>query len=102
LSTQCRQGAACALNQLKGNHESSQTRPDDLAGHGLPTGTGLNLFTLPAGSRPSAILQFPTRCGDGIVCYIAISPAGAVDFGPAPGATPDLSVSLDGISFDTR
>lgn len=57
-----------------------------------------NIFTLPAGYRPSAVLQFPARCGDGSMCFIAVNPNGNVDFGGT--GSPDTSLTLDGITFD--
>jgi len=67
-----------------------------------PTTGGDNIFTLPVGFKPSAALQFPSRCGDNKLCYLTVNSNGNVDFGTTAGATPDISVSLDGISFDTR
>jgi hypothetical protein len=68
----------------------------------MAPGTAGNIFTLPAGMKPSANTQFPSRCGDNKLCYIVVNSNGNVDFGTTAGATPDISVTLDGISFDTR
>jgi hypothetical protein len=58
-------------------------------------------FTLPAGLRPSATLQFPVRCGTGVVSYVSISSTGAVTFGGVL-ADGQAGITLDGINFDTR
>ena len=58
-------------------------------------------FTLPAGLRPSATLQFPVRCGTGVVSYVSINSSGAVVFGGVL-ADGQAGITLDGISFDTR
>lgn len=68
----------------------------------MAPGSGGNIFILPAGLRPSANSQFPSRCGDNKLCYIVVNSNGNVDYGSTAGATPDISVSLDGISFGTR
>lgn len=64
------------------------------------TGTGANIFTLPVGYRPAAVLQFPARCGDDTMCYIHVNPNGNVDFGGV--GSPAGSLTLDGIIFDLR
>ena len=58
------------------------------------------IFQLPAGYRPTASLQFPSRCGNDVLCYVAIDPYGDVTFG-GPG-DPGVSLTLDGIVFDLR
>lgn len=64
------------------------------------SGSG-NIFSLPAGFRPSANLQFPARCGDGSVCGVIINSNGNVDFSGTAGAAA-ISFTLDGITFDPR
>jgi hypothetical protein len=50
------------------------------------------------GYRPSAGLQFPARCGDDSMCFIAVNSNGNVDFGGL--GSPTASLTLDGITFD--
>jgi hypothetical protein len=65
--------------------------------------TDLNVITrLPDGYRPSATLQFPARCGNGTMCYIAISSSGELAFGGSSEDAPLQSLTLDGIVFDPR
>jgi hypothetical protein len=65
------------------------------------SGTQTVVFNLPAGYRPSAALQFPTRCGNDTICYFHVNANGDVDFGgPAAGAS--SSVTFSGITFDPR
>jgi hypothetical protein len=61
-----------------------------------------NVFTLPAGYRPTATLQFPARCGNDVLCYIHVNTNGNVDFGGPATADPGTSLTLDGIDFDPR
>ncbi|MFZ5439963.1 MAG: hypothetical protein ACOZQL_08130 [Myxococcota bacterium] len=63
------------------------------------TGTSGTIFTLPAGMRPSALLQFPSRCGNDTICYVQVNNNGNVDFGGA-SAGASSSLTLDGITFD--
>ena len=62
------------------------------------SGTGGNIFALPVGYRPSALLQFPARCGDDTMCLIHVNSHGNVDFGGT--GSPAASLTLDGIIFD--
>ena len=45
-------------------------------------------------------LQYPSRCGDGALCFIVVNSNGNVDFGGS--GSPAASLNLDGITFDTR
>jgi hypothetical protein len=63
------------------------------------------IFTLPAGYRPSARLQFPVRMGTNALSYVEIRTDGGVHYaGSGGGVLSDAQVSLtlDGIIFDTQ
>jgi hypothetical protein len=64
--------------------------------------TNTIIFNLPVGYRPSALLQFPARCGNDTMCFLHIWPSGDIQYGG--GATSDAtgSLTLDEVIFDPR
>lgn len=76
---------------------------------GMPkvtTGTlTTTIFTLPAGYRPSASIQFPLRMGTGALSYLEIRTDGTVHYAGSGGgvlADAQSGLSLEGVNFDTR